>query len=222
MAKAAKKRDKKYKPRAVYYPGVIIQMHSFDAFEKALDDFLVNQEVETDHEGTFIYKNAGVVQSFASTLFVYTRLAHIHGVRTGNQYNLLPLSILQNRMYERRGFDEEEIEAARECLTICRQIISKIPQKERIDICQGLKTTLEFEKHIEPSITNPDAMITKMASVMGDIGEELVFERNKEYQALVEEFPDDARIKLLRDEYSKFMTAYRFKKRLEISNKGLS
>lgn len=221
MAKATKKRDKKYVPRKVYYPGVIIQMHSFDAFEKALDDFLINQEVETDHEGTFIYKNAGVVQSFASTLFVYTRLAHIHGIRTGNNYNLHPLAILQNRMYERRGFDEEEIEAARKCLTICRQIISKIPQSERIDICQGLKTTLAVEKHIEAKITDPEAMIGKMASIMGDIGEDLVFERNKEYQALVEEFPDDVRIRLLRDEYSKFLTAYRFKKRLDLSNKGL-
>lgn len=221
MAKPAKKRDKKYVPRPVYYPGVIIQMHSFDAFEQALDTFLSTQEVETDHEGTFIYKNAGVTQSFASTLFVYTRLAHIHGVRTGNEYNLHPLAILQNRMYERRGFDEEEIEAARSCLTICRQIISKIPQKERIDICQGLKTTLAAEKHLDAKITNPDAMIAKMSSIMGDIGEDLVNERDKEYQALVEEFPDDIRIKLLRDEYSKFATAYRFKKRLDLSNKGL-
>lgn len=221
MAKQQKKRDKKYVPRAVYYPGVIIQMQSFDAFEKALDEFLNNQEVETDHEGTFIYKNAGVVQSFASTLFIYTRLAHIHGVRTGNEYDLRPLSILQNRMYERRGFDEEEIEAARKCLTVCRQIISKIPQKERIDICQGLRTTLAMEKHLDAKITNPDQMLSKMMSIMGDIGEDLVNERLKEYQALAEERPDDVRIKLLRDEYSKFATAYRFKKRLDLSNKGL-
>lgn len=222
MAKAAKKRDKKYVPRPTYYPGLIIQMHAFDEFEKALANFLNNQEVETDHEGTFIYKNAGgVVQSFASTLFVYTRLAHIYGVRTGKGYNLRPLAILQNRMHERRGFDEEEIEEAVKCLNLCREIIKKIPQKERIEICEGLRLTMAMERKIEPTITEPDAMISKMISIFGDIGEELVVERAKEYLELAEESPDDERIKLLRDEYSKFATAYRFKKRLEISNKGL-
>lgn len=223
MAKPEKKRDKKYKPRAVYYPGLIIQIHAFSEFEKALDDFLYHEKVEVDACGTFIYKNsAGIVQSFEMTLHVYTLLAYIYGTRHNVGYNLQPLAILQNRMYERRGFDEDEILAARNCLDICRQILGKANPVEVRDILLSIKTSLVVEKVTEADVKNPELMLAKMIVKFGNIGYDVVMERNKEYQELAEEFPDDERIKMLRDEYAKFASAYRFKRIEEARNKGLT
>lgn len=220
--KNTKKRDKKYVPRPVYYPGVIIQIHSFSEFEKALDNFLDKEEVDVDHEGTFTYKNsAGVVQSFEMTLHVYTLLAYIYGTRHNVSYDLQPLAILQNRMYERRGFDEEEILAARKCLGICRQILGKANPKEVRDILLTIKTSLAIEAITEADVKSPDIMLAKMIVKFGNIGYDVVQERNKEYQELAEEYPDDERIKQLRDEYAKFASAYRFKRIEEARNKGL-
>ena len=217
-----KKRDKKYVPRPVYYPGVIIQMHSFSEFEKALDDFLVNERVDVDEEGTFTYKNsAGIVQSFEMTLHIYTLLAYIYGTRHNVGYNLQPLAILQNRMYERRGFEEEEILAARNCLSICRQILGKANPKEVRDIILTIKTSLAMEAVTDADVKNHEVMLAKMIVKFGNIGYDVVMERNKEYQELVLEYPDDKRIKMLRDEYSKFASAYRFKRIDEARNKGL-
>jgi hypothetical protein len=216
------KRNKKYVPRKVYYPGVIIQMHSFSEFEKALDNFLEKEEVEVDSEDTFIYTNsAGIKQSFEMTLHIYTLLAYIYGIRHNVEYDLQPLAILQNRMYERRGFDEEEINAARRCLDVCKQIFNKANPLEIRDIIFSIKASLAVEAATEADVKNPEVMLAKMIVKFGNIGYDLVVERSNEYQELAKEFPDDVRVCRIRDEYAKFLAAYRFKRIEEIRNKGL-
>jgi len=208
---ATKRAKKKYVPRPVYYPGMIIQIHAFSEFERALDNFLATGQVDTDHEGTFIFKNnAGIVQAYDCALYIYIRLATIYGQRNNKVYNLKPLSILQNRMYERRGFDEEEIEAAKKCLDVCRQILCKIPAPEVRDILTSIKTSLRLEEIIEADLKNPQLLIEKFKARFGDLTEEEVIEKDKHYQELAIEFPDDERIKFLQKEYSKFVAAYRF------------
>lgn len=218
-----KKRKKKYVPREVYYPGLMIQLHSFSEFEKALDNFLIHERVEVDHEGTFTYKNSkGVVQSFASTLHVYTLLSYHYGQRNKISYDLQPLAVLQNRMYERRGFDEEEILAARKALDIPRQILTKANPLEVRDILLTVRVSLRMDTVLEEDMKNPDIMLAKMVAKFGNIGHDLVVERIKEYQKIVEEDPEDERAKLLLTEYNRFATAYRFKRIEEARNKGLT
>jgi hypothetical protein len=197
-------------------------MHSFSEFERALDNFLEREEVDVDEEGTFIYTNsAGIKQSFEMTLHIYTLLAYIYGTRHNLSYDLQPLAILQNRMYERRGFDEEEILKGRRCLDICRQIFNKANPVEVREIVHTIQASLKTEATTKLDLANPDVVLAKMIVKFGNIGYDLVVERHSEYQELAKENPDDAHICKIRDEYSKFMAAYRFKRIEEARNKGL-
>lgn len=213
---AKKKPKKKYVPRPVYYPGLIVQIHAFENFENALNMFLETEEVETDSTGLFIYyDNAGIKQSFESSLRVYITLANIYGERNNLQFNLHPLTILQNRMFERRGFDEEEIEEAKKALDICKQIICKIPAREIRNILDSVKAKVNIDRVVVGDLKNPEILLSSCKFNYGDLSYEEVINKDEEFQKLYSENPNDERIKYLRDVYMKFLSAYRFTRRNE-------
>lgn len=107
----------------MYTPNLLNQMTSFSAFEEALIKLLKTGQAEIDHAGILIYKTAsGMVQSFESTLRVYIQILEIYMLRSKVSIVIDILSVLQNRMYERKGFDEEEIEQALVCLGECKAL----------------------------------------------------------------------------------------------------
>lgn len=208
---ANKRPKKKYVPKPVYYPGLVIHINSFKEFEKALNNFLDKQETEIDSEGTFVFKNsAGVVQAFDCAIYVYLNLTRIYASRSGKVFNLKPLAILQNRMYERRGFDEEEILEAKEALNICSDIVKKIPAPEVRDILAIIKGNIAFYSNYKPTLNDPASAVNYYSYKLGDLSESEVWEKNLMYQQLALENPEDKFILSLRDDYAKFSSAHRF------------
>lgn len=206
-----KKPKKKYTPKPVYYPNLVIGIHAFTNFEEALDKFLATGEVQTDEIGNFIYvDNGGVTQSFRDALMVYTSLIHIYGTRVGKVFDYKPLTILQNRMFERRGFDEEEFIKAKECLKLCREIVSKIPGNELRNIMLSTRTLLNIERSVKSDLKTPELLLSYLKVKAGDLSYEEVIEKDKNYQQLCIDNPEDTRLKELRDFYMEFVSAYRF------------
>lgn len=214
---ANKRPKKKYVPKPVYLPGLVIHINAFEEFKKALNNFLDKQETEVDAEGTFVFKNSsGVTHAFDCTIYVYFELARIYSERVGKEFNLKPLSILQNRMYERRSFDEEEILEAKDTLKVCENIIKKIPAPEVRDILSSIKIKIEFFSYYKPSLSDPENTINYFKYKFGDLDEEEVVAKNDEYQQLALDNSEDKHIISLRDDYSKYLTAIRllnFKKK---------
>ena len=156
MAKT-KKPKKKYVPRQIRYPSLVTQMNSFGPFEKALDELLETGTVTVDESGLLVFKDgAGQNQSFVSTLKVYMDIITIYCTRNNIQYDIKPLTILQNRMFEALGFDEEEIDEARKCLALCKEIIVKIKPTALLDILDTPRIGLNFETTTTIYLKDPE------------------------------------------------------------------
>lgn len=218
-----KKPKKKYVPKKIYNPNILNQMNSFSAFEEALSRFLKTGETEVDEAGVFIYKtNSGLVQAFESTLRVYIQLIEIFCMRKKTSFDTRPLSILQNRMFERKGFDEEEIENAQLAISNCKTILSRMNPLEVRDILQVIKTTLAWDKQQEEStLKDPKTTLARLERLAGKLSYEEVVSRNHEYQELANNNPNNQHIKELRDTYVKYLAAYNFCKRDEALKKQL-
>lgn len=212
MAKS-KKPKKKYTPKPVYYPNIVNQLNSFTPFEDALQRLLETGEAEVDDFGSLTYKtSAGVVQSFESTLRVYIQVAELCAKRKNlTTLNLRPLSLLQNRMFERKGFDEEEIEQAKDTLKVTRMLLSRMHTLEIRDILQTVKVSIALDKESEDSLdSNPESRLSTYKRLVGELTYGEVADRNNEYQQLAQEYPEDQRIIETRDLYMKYLSAYNF------------
>ena len=216
-----KKPKKKYVPKKMYTPNILNQMNSFSAFEEALTKLLKTGETEIDDVGILIYKTAsGMVQSFESTLRVYIQILEIYAIRCKVVVNTDILSVLQNRMYERKGFDEEEIEQALLCLSECRKHFASIPCILFRDILQTVKASLAWDKLPDSPISkNPGDVLAKYQRLCGKLTYEEVVKRNQDYQELAKNNPNDLHLKELRDTYIRYLAAYNFYKRDEALKK---
>lgn len=142
-----KKPKKKYVPRKTYYPNLVNQLNSFTPFEDALTRLLETGECEVDDFGSLTYRTAaGVVQSFESTLRVYIQVVELCARRKRLDFDTRPLSLLQNRMFERKGFDEEEIEHAQTALRRSRILMSRMETLEIRDILTTVKTSIALAR----------------------------------------------------------------------------
>lgn len=142
-----KKPKKKYVPRKTYYPNLVNQLNSFTPFEDALTRLLETGECEVDDFGSLTYRTAaGVVQSFESTLRVYIQVVELCARRKRLDFDTRPLSLLQNRMFERKGFDEEEIERAQTALRRSRILMSRMETLEIRDILTTVKTSIALAR----------------------------------------------------------------------------
>lgn len=145
MAKAKKK--KKYVPKPVYYPNLVISIHVFTPFEKALDALIETEEVHTDENGTYIYYDGGkIAQSFEAGLKVYKNFVDLYCKRSGAVIDTAPLEVLRQAMIRKEGFDEDEILQARECIQGCKELISKIPAKLSRELLGIVRVLFERER----------------------------------------------------------------------------
>lgn len=217
MAKSSKQK-KKYVPKPIRYPSLVTQINSLLPFEQALDRLIEKGEIETDNTGMLIFKDgAGNNQSFVSSLKVYIEVIEIYCNRHKLTFNTKPLHVLQNRMFEARGFDEEEIIEARKTLDICKQIICKINPKDLMDILNSVRISMKMEKVTEGSLKNPEVLLAKLKHRVGDLTYSEVLDKSKEYQELYDAHPEDEHIKKIRDVYLEYQAAYRFVRINEIS-----
>lgn len=206
-----KKPKKKYIPKKMYTPNILNQMNSFSAFEEALTKLLKTGESEIDDVGILIYKTAsGMVQSFESTLRVYIQILEIYALRCKVVVHTDILSVLQNRMYERKGFDEEEIEQALVCLGECKKHFASIPTVVFRDILQTVKASLAWDKLPDsPIAKNPEDVLAKYQRLCGKLTYEEVVSKSQEYQELAKENSDSTHIQELNASYMKYLFAYR-------------
>lgn len=217
------KPKKKYTPKPIRYPSLVTQINSFYPFEQALDRLLNTGEIETDSVGLYIFKDgSGVNQSFVSSLKVYIEVIEIYCNRHNLTFNTKPLHVLQNRMFEARGFDEEEIIEARKALDICKQIICKINPKVLMDILNSVRISMKMEKVTEGSLKNPEVLLAKLKHRVGDLTYDEVLDKSKEYQELYEAHPEDEHIKKIRDVYLEYQAAYRFVRINQLSQPSVS
>lgn len=222
MGKSSKPK-KKYMPKPIRYPSLVTQINSFYPFEQALDRLLNTGEIETDNIGVYIFKDgAGINQSFVSTLKVYIEIIEIYAQRNHLIINTRPLHVLQNRMFEARGFDEEEIIEAKETLNVCKEIICKINSKELLDILGTVRISMKLEKSIEGSLKNPEVLLAKLKHRVGDLTYDEVLRKTEEYQELYNQNPEDEHIKKIRDIYLEYQAAYRFVKINQLSQPSVS
>lgn len=216
MGKSSKPK-KKYTPKPIRYPSLVTQINSFYPFEQALDRLLNTGEIETDSVGLYIFKDgSGVNQSFVSSLKVYIEVIEIYCNRHKLTFNTKPLHVLQNRMFEARGFDEEEIIEARKTLDICKQIICKIKPSELMDILNSVRISMKFEKAVEGSLKDPEVLLSKLKHRVGELSYEEVLIKNKYFQEQYELNTNDEHIKKLRDVYVEYLAAYKFVRIKEI------
>lgn len=125
-----KKPKKKYTPRTVYYPKLIIGMQAMDPIQNALDSIIIHGEVLTDHDGNYVYKTFdNQLESFEAGLDIYVKTAERIMDLTTNKIDLTNLKLLREQMIEQEGFDEEVLEKAKLELELCKKIISVSPPK---------------------------------------------------------------------------------------------
>ena len=208
---ANKKPRKKYVPINTRAPNIINQQNTFDPFEKALDKLITTGEVDVDSIGNYIFKdNAGKIQQFASSLKVYIELMDLYCKKNNLPILSKPFSILQNRMYEGLDFYENEIQEAKKCLNICREIVCKMTQKELLKHMETIRIAMKIEQKEEGSLKNPEMLLAKCKYRIGELTYEEVIEKNKIFRELCEKEPENDRYKKLRDAYLEYFAAYRF------------
>lgn len=205
-----KKPRKKYTPRAVYHPNLINQMNSFSAFETALERLAETGECMVDEFGclTFVGSN-GTIQSFESTLRVYIHVLEICVLRKLFTLDTTSLSVLQNRMFERNGFDEEEIAQAQEVLKKARILLSRVNTLVVRDILTVVRTAAAMDRQIaDPTTLPPQEGLALCYRIAGKLSYEEVVLKDQEYQQLAENNPDDKVITEIRDIYAKYLSVY--------------
>ena len=146
------KPKKKYRPKPVYVPGMIIASNTFTPIENALKKLVATGEVEVDEFGTYIYRDlTGVTQSFEAGLKIYARFIEIYCMRTSMQFDISPMVKLHETMYEKLPIDESLIDQVNNCLQTCKQLVAKIPSQVSRDII----STIRLEKEIKGRIDLP-------------------------------------------------------------------
>ncbi len=125
MAKT--KQKKKYTPRPLSFPGMIIASNAFGPIEKAINHLLDKGELLEDVVGNYVYLTCnGKFESYEASIEIYTetceRLFTI--LKPGLPCEFPALQKLKQTMLAKEGFDEEAIDAAKAEMALCRQILS--------------------------------------------------------------------------------------------------
>lgn len=210
MAKSSKPK-KKYVPKMARVPSMVTQMNSFIPFEKALWNLLETGEGEVDEVGNLIFHDdLGKVYSFVSSLNLYIQIVKIYATKKELDINLRPMYILQNRMYECLGFDEEEVDEGRKQFEICKDIICKIKPSLLMEILDTIRISINLDTVVKGSLKEPEVMLRRIINKVGELTYEEVLEKNKYFQDRYMENPTDEHIKKLRDTYLEYQSAYCF------------
>lgn len=127
-----KKPKKKYTPRTVYYPKIIIAMQAIDPIEKALDNLLEKGEILEDSDGVYVYKSFdGQMESFEAGLDIYTKVIQkaLEVRQSNTTLDLSPLLVLRQAMIDQENFSESNILESKKCLELCKEVINQTAPK---------------------------------------------------------------------------------------------
>ena len=125
MAKT--KQKKKYTPRPLSFPGMIIASNAFGPIEKAISHLLAKGELLEDVVGNYVYETCnGKLESYEASIEIYTETCErlFAVLKPGLPCEFPALLKLKQTMLDKEGFDEEDIDAARAEMKKCRQILS--------------------------------------------------------------------------------------------------
>lgn len=212
-------RKKKHNPIPVRYPSLVTQLNSFIPFENALNKLIETGEANCDDDGTLVFKDgAGVTQSFTSSIKVYIEIITLYCKQNNIVYDTHPLTILQNRMFEGIGFDEDEIDKARKCLNDCKQLVMRIKPSVLLSYLNTVKISIAFEKNSECSLKDPELYLFSLKHKAGDLTYDEVYERSKKYNELSKNNPNNERILMLKNFYTEFLVAYIFQRKNQRSS----
>lgn len=134
MAKNKSIKKKKYVPKPVYFPSIIIAKQAFDPLEKAVNNILEIGELDEDQFGNFVYLNEnGSLESFSAGLEIYIRtiekiVEHYNKEGKANiEVDLSSMVELKESMDNHSEFSETMLINVKKCFQICKYIISKAP-----------------------------------------------------------------------------------------------
>lgn len=138
-----KKPKKKYTPREVYYPKIIIGIHAMDPIEQALNNVLEKGELLCDDDGIYVYKTFdGQLESFEAGLDIYVKTVERLVKLSNNDFSLNGLRQLREQLIEQDGLDEEVIESAKSELQICKKVIALSPAS----LIRQISTSIGIER----------------------------------------------------------------------------
>lgn len=138
MSKTKKK--KKYTPRPVYYPAMIIAMHSFEPLEKAIEELLYAESISEDQNGDYVFiEPTGRVRHYVQDLFTYIQYLQIYGQRSNQQFDVVNLLKFRKVLQEKLEFKESEVKAVLEDIKKYKVLFSKIPSTESREILRIIK-----------------------------------------------------------------------------------
>ena len=96
-------------------------------------------------------------------------------------------------------------------------IIVKIKPAALLDILDTVRIGLNFETATTISLKDPQMAIFSFKYKAGDLSYDDVLERNKKFQNLAIEYPDNKHYCKLRDFYMEFLAAYNFLNQKKLS-----
>lgn len=138
MSKTKKK--KKYTPKPVYYPAVIVAMHSFEPLEKAIEELLYAESIIEDQNGDYVFiEPTGRVRHYEKDLFVYIQYALIYGQRSNQKLNVDNLVHFRKVLMNKLEFKESEIKAVLEDIKNFKILFSRIHPLESREILRIIK-----------------------------------------------------------------------------------
>lgn len=125
-----KKPKKKYTPRIVYYPKLIIAMHAIKPIEDALKNLLEHDEILEDESGNYVYRAFdNQIESFEAGLDIYIKVIANAAQHLNALIDLNPLIQLKQEMEDQLEFSESNLKTSLDCLEKCRLIIQAAPPK---------------------------------------------------------------------------------------------
>lgn len=140
---AAKKQKKKYVPKPIYYPKLVIAIHSFLPFEEEVSRILKEGTLVLDEEGTPIYHDSYKKPlSVASGIFTYARMAEIYAVRKKTTFETKAMWDFLKAVNREIEMSEELIEEATRAFEACKKVFVSIPPVESRDIMNTIRIEL--------------------------------------------------------------------------------
>lgn len=126
----SKSKKKKYIPKPIYYPSIIVAIHAFEPIEKAISQLIETSELNQDQYGNYVYMNGNnQVESFVDGLDIYITVVSELCTYNKITFDLSPLQELKHNMVNECEFSERQLLKVKKCLSDCKIIISKSPSK---------------------------------------------------------------------------------------------
>ena len=214
---SSKKRNKKYVPKPVYYPGLMIQVHGFEQLEKALHNLVENGIATVDAYDRILYTTSqGVEESIESSLYVFINYIKIYCIRNNVTVDLFKLNNLRRMLNENYEFDEEIVEDGIKQMAICKDLLKKIKPSMSRDIMASIKINMEYGQAMKDDLSTPENTLRRFEFSMADLPPSVIHERDMFFQERVQEDPEDKRALLMRAIYSRANTACRMIERNKV------